>query len=105
MLPSMAFSTNSTPVRWACGCFLICILAGAGGRTLAQESSGEVLTNAADILALPAEQALRPHSVWVKGIVTGAEKYWDGRFFVQDASAGIFVDNISPYQPKPGDVI
>ena len=100
----MSFNPNRTCFRRACGWFFIWILAGAG-RMLAQESGSEVLTNAADILALPAEQALKPHNVWVKGVVTGAEKYWDGRFFVQDGSAGIFVDNVSPYQPKPGDVI
>ena len=35
---------------------------------------------------------------------------WSGRFFIQDATAGVFVENIStnkinPNQPKPGDLV
>src|SRR6266446_6212969 len=65
----------------------------------------ETLTRAAEVLALSSEEALRGVPVQVKGIVTVAEKYWDGRFFVQDESGGVFVDNISTNQPQPGDVI
>ncbi len=70
----------------------------------AQETT-EVLTNAADVLALSADRALSGVRVSVKGVVTAAEKYWDGRFFVHDASGGVFVDNISSNQPSLGDVV
>ena len=72
---------------------------------LSGEEMGEVLTNAADVLALPAEKAERGIRVRVKGVVTAAEKYWEGRFFVHDASGGVFVDNVSALQPEPGDVV
>ena len=65
----------------------------------------EELTKAAQVLALPAEQAFRAIPVRVKGVVTVAEKYWTGRFFVQDDSGGVFVDNVSTNQPRPGDVV
>jgi signal transduction histidine kinase len=42
----------------------------------------------------------------VKGIVTAAETSWDGEFFVQDASGGIFVVNHDTTRPPaPGDVV
>ncbi len=65
----------------------------------------ETLTNAADVLALPAKKASLGIPIWVKGVVTAAETNWDGRFFVQDSSAGVFVENIGSQQPRPGDVI
>jgi signal transduction histidine kinase len=70
----------------------------------AQTPAG-TLTNAADVLALPAAHAARGIPISVKGIVTAAEAYWSGRFFVQDASGGVFVDNISSDRPSPGDVV
>ena len=63
------------------------------------------LTNAAQVLALPSEQALKGVPISILGVVTAAEKYWEGRFFVQDFSGGVFVDNISPSQPSPGDLV
>lgn len=45
--------------------------------------------------------------VRVRGVVTAAQPdaEWAGRFFVQDESAGIFVENIGTNQPRPGDVV
>ncbi|MDR3460015.1 MAG: histidine kinase [Verrucomicrobiae bacterium] len=65
----------------------------------------ETLTNAMDVLALPTEKALSGVPVSVKGVVTGAETNWAGRFFVQDASGGVFVDNRTSPQPSPGDTV
>lgn len=68
------------------------------------QSTNLLLTNASQILALPADQAFG-HPVHIRGIVTAAQpdKEWSGRFFVQDPTAGIFVENISTNQPRPGD--
>jgi len=70
-----------------------------------------VLTNASEILALPAERAFG-RNVLIKGVVTAAQPdaEWSGRFFVQDATAGVFVENVSTNQndfnqPHPGDLV
>ena len=39
------------------------------------------------------------------GVVTDAEPNWRGRYFVQDASGGVFVNNVESKPPAPGDVI
>src|SRR5450759_1977634 len=67
--------------------------------------ANDMLTNASDVLALPAKEASLGVPIFVKGVVTAAETNWDGRFFVQDSSGGVFVDNISNQQPVPGDVV
>jgi signal transduction histidine kinase len=63
------------------------------------------ITNAADVLALPGERALEGIPVHIQGVVTVAEKYWKGRFFIQDESGGVFVDNVSTNQPSVGDLV
>ena len=70
------------------------------------QSTNIVLTNASAILALPADRAFG-NSVAIQGVVTAAQPdaEWGGRFFVQDATAGVFVENISTNQPKPGDLV
>ncbi|MEI2726680.1 MAG: histidine kinase [Verrucomicrobiota bacterium] len=72
----------------------------------AGQSTNIVLTNASAILALPADRAFG-NPVAIRGIVTAAQPdtEWSGRFFVQDATAGVFVENISTNQPKPGDLV
>jgi signal transduction histidine kinase len=77
---------------------------------LAQGLSGaaawaDVLTNAADVLSLSTAQALSGVPVSVTGVVTAAETNWAGRFFMQDASGGVFVDNKNNRAPVPGDLI
>jgi signal transduction histidine kinase len=80
------------------------VLLNAGQITSAQESN-EVLTNASAVLALSGDQAARDIKVSIRGIVTAAEPDWGGRFFIQDSSGGVFVENISSRQPSPGDVL
>lgn len=58
----------------------------------AQESGG-LLTNAMDVISLPAEQASRPLKVSLTGVVTAADPVLKGRFFVQDSTGGVLVDN------------
>ena len=104
-------STHKQPriAAWLIGIFVSAIALGIG--TAAAQSTNHVITNASDILALPAERAYGI-KVLIRGVVTAAQPdaEWSGRFFVQDATAGVFVENIStnrikPNQPKPGDWI
>ncbi len=78
----------------------------ATGPALPAAPANGVLTNAADILALSAKEALAGVPVCITGIVTTAETNWNGQFFIQDATAGIFVVNYdSELQPMPGEVV
>ncbi len=43
--------------------------------------------------------------VSVKGIVTAADPALKGRFFIQDDTGGVFVDNANGARPLPGDVL
>jgi signal transduction histidine kinase len=63
------------------------------------------LTNAADVLTLSDDQASLGIPVSLKAIVTVAEANWNGRFFVQDSSGGVFVENKTPQRVKVGDVL
>ncbi len=63
------------------------------------------LTNATDVLGLSAKDALLKIPISVTGIVTASETNWNGRFFVQDASGGVFVENLGVHHPVPGDVV
>ncbi len=71
----------------------------------AAQEQPKVLTNASAVLALPTERALTAVPIRIKGVVTATEKYWDGRFFVQDASGGVFADNVGGESPSVGDLI
>jgi signal transduction histidine kinase len=71
----------------------------------AQTNAPTLLTNAADVLSLPEKLARQKVPVLVRGIVTAAEPGWRGQFFVQDDTAGVFVENLSDNYPKPGDVV
>jgi len=82
---------------------LVLLLASLQGGTA--QPSRELLTNAVDILSLPTEQATTEMEVSLRGIVTAAQPGWDGKFFVQDDTAGIFVVSVSNQQPTPGDVV
>ena len=61
------------------------------------------LTNASDILSLSTEQASLGISVCVNGVVTAAQPEWNGQFYVQDGTGGIFVNNLRRNHPEPGD--
>ena len=75
------------------------------GQIVLAQQTVEVLTNAANVLSLSAEQASHSIKISVKGVVTAAEPSWNGRFFVQDSSGGVFVDNVNGVQPSPGDLV
>jgi len=62
------------------------------------------LTTAAEVRALTAAAADTKLPATIRGVVTAAEPDWQGKFVVQDESAGIFVQNVGP-QPKIGDVV
>lgn len=69
------------------------------------ELPGAVLTNAIDVISLPADQASRLLPVSVTGVVTAADPVLKSRFFLQDSSAGVFVDNINGPHVEPGDLV
>jgi len=64
-----------------------------------------VLTHASDVISLSVEQASASLRVSVTGVVTVADAALKGRFFVQDATGGVFVDNAGGQRPEPGDVL
>jgi signal transduction histidine kinase len=68
-------------------------------------ATNEVLTTAAQILALSPAQVDQRIPVSVTGVVTVAEPNWQGKFFVQDSTAGVFVINTNGPQPSVGDVV
>ncbi len=74
-------------------------------RAFTSQNSNGVITNASDILALSPECALDAIPVSIAGVVTAAEPGWDGRFFVQDSSGGVFVNNVGGLGPAPGDLV
>jgi signal transduction histidine kinase len=69
-----------------------------GGNARAEET----LTQAAAVLAQPSATAALGLPVAISGVVTAAEPDWEGKFFVQDASGGVFVVG-TDRQPNVGD--
>lgn len=69
--------------------------------------SDRVLTNAADILALTPAQAKQGLAISITGVVTVAETTtnWRGKFFLQDETGGVFVNNTNKSQPAVGDLL
>jgi signal transduction histidine kinase len=82
--------------------FGACLL---GATLSAQAPAKAPLTDAASVLALSGEQAGRRHPVVVTGVVTAAEPDWNGQFFVQDATGGVFVENLYRTAPAPGELV
>ena len=82
--------------------FTLCLGAMLRTGTRAVEPE-EPLTTAAALLSLTAEQAGRRLGTTVTGTVTAAEPDWNGQFFLQDATGGVFVENIGRPAPAPGD--
>lgn len=95
---------RSLKVRFQLFCALIAAFFCARFAVLA-ETTPTLLTNAADVLSLSFDQANQKIPVRVRGVVTAAEPTWSGQFFVQDDTSGVFVENRSDVQPKPGDLI
>ena len=85
----------------------LAILATLATRPAGAASSGPSLTNAADVISLTAKEAKHGRSVSVTGVVTVAETTpnWKGKFFVQDATGGVFVNNTNTFQPMVGDLV
>lgn len=69
------------------------------------EPPSVLLTNAADVISLPAEKAARFLKVRVTGVVTASDPALKGRFFVQDATSGVFVDNANGRRPEAGELV
>ena len=84
---------------------LVALIALAASNSVFANGTNRVLTNVCDILSLSAKQAKKHEPVFVHGIVTAAESQWNGQFFVQDSTGGIFVANHSDLQPSPGDLV
>ena len=68
-------------------------------------ADNQVLTCAGDVLNLPAEVAKLGLPVRLRGVVTYTEQSWAGQFFMQDATAGIFVGHSGKEAPQPGQVV
>src|SRR4051794_32813109 len=62
------------------------------------------LTTAAQVLSLPVESSRTHLKVSLRGVVTAAEPDWQGKFVIQDETAGLFVQNVGR-QPAIGDLI
>ncbi len=77
----------------------------AGAPLVAAQPPGELLTNAISVISLPAEKAALSLPVKVTGVVTAADPSLKGRFFVQDSSGGVFVDNANGRRPEPGELV
>jgi signal transduction histidine kinase len=98
------FSAPSAPLllhRLLLGGLLLGALA---GRAATPPPYG-TLDNAADVLRLTAQDAGQRIKVSVTGVVTAAESDWNGQFFMQDATGGVFVENLTNPQPAVGDLI
>ena len=82
----------------------------ACAQAVCAQPTNEVLTNAIDVLTLPGERAWGLN-VRIRGVVTAAQPStalqpnWDGRFFVQDATAGVFAEDSTHRRPEPGDLL
>lgn len=93
--------TRPAPIIW----LLLCFQA-----VLAQASTNEVITNAFSVLSLPGDTAWG-RTVTIQGVVTAAEAItaikpdWEGKFFIQDNTAGIFVEDSNHHRPAPGDFV
>src|SRR5260221_11623656 len=75
------------------------------GPAASAQSINEVLTNAAAVISLPPERAAREIKVFVRGIVAAADPALKGRFFLQDSTGGVFVDNANGQRREPGAVV
>lgn len=73
--------------------------------SLRAETPAAPLTSADAALSLSAEEAAQRRKILLTGVVTAAEADWKGQFFVQDATGGIFVENLSGPPPEPGEQV
>src|ERR1700678_3037780 len=83
---------------------IFCALSYGALPAVAQMQANGTLTNAASVLALSDGRASMGIPISLRGVVTAAETNWNGRFFVQDSSGGVFVEN-KAQQPQVGDLV
>jgi signal transduction histidine kinase len=94
---------------WGCGLrtlrlvFALILILGAA-RCPAQPAEA-LLTNAIDVISLPGDKASLSLKVLVTGVVTAADPTLKGRFFVQDATGGVFVDNVNGPRLRAGELV
>jgi signal transduction histidine kinase len=88
------------PVWW-----IFCLLFLAICNAFSADKSSTVLSNAVDIISLPADQASRLLKVHVTGVVTASDPVLKGRFFLQDSTGGVFVDNVNGAHLDPGEMV
>lgn len=69
------------------------------------QNATHLLTNAESVISLSPDRAAGSLPVSVQGVVTAADPTLKGRFFIQDSTAGVFVDNAHGTRPEPGDVL
>src|ERR1700733_12065936 len=105
MIPNCEVCENGALRRFFWASFAVISFAVMAVSTVYGEETNAVLTNASQVLCLPAERAILGESIRVTGVVTSAEPGWEGRFFVQDQSGGIFVENLGAAPPQPGDLV
>ncbi len=74
----------------------------AGQPVAFAQQPGTLLTNAMDVISLSAQEASRYLKVLVTGVVTASDPTLKGRFFLQDATGGVFVDNVNGRHLEPG---
>ena len=92
---------KSHSASWLLALFLWTVCTHLPGTAYADQT----LTNASAVLSLSADEALSAIPISVIGVVTASQTNWHGRFFVQDSSGGVFVDNRIFPQPLPGDIV
>ncbi len=85
--------------------FLIVFGLTAGCPAIFAQPTNELLTNAVDVISLPAEKASEYIKVFVTGVVTASDPALQGRFFVQDGTGGVFVVNASGRRPDAGELV
>jgi len=94
------------PNRWRSSALLLLLnLLALADPTVWAQTNGELLTNAVDVISLPVEKASRFLKVRVTGVVTASDPALKGRFFIQDATGGVFVDNFNGRRPEAGEVV
>jgi signal transduction histidine kinase len=76
-----------------------------GGPVASAQQPARLLTNAMDVISLSAAEASRYLKVLVTGVVTASDPALKGRFFLQDATGGVFVDNVNGRHLEAGDLV
>lgn len=81
-------------------CLLLCLSVG-----YAQPSPPEPLSNAHQVTSLTDTLAGRQLAIELQGTVTAVEPDWEGQFFMQDDTGGVWVEYFGTKTPKVGDHI